>query len=83
MGRLADRSFLKYGRLIMKILIGIVVTILGMIYIVYGFAIILEEIKILNENIYKGIVFLISGYVAYKVSSYTVKILRETKEKDS
>ena len=67
----------------MKILIGIVVTILGMIYIVYGFATILEEIKILNENIYKGIVFLISGYVAYKVGSYVVKILRETAEKDS
>ena len=65
----------------MKILIGIVVTILGMIYIVYGFATILEEIKILNENIYKGIVFLISGYVAYKVGSYVVKILRETAEK--
>ena len=30
----------------MKILIGIVVTIIGMIYIVYGFATILEEIKI-------------------------------------
>ena len=67
----------------MKILIGIIVTILGMIYIVYGFATILEEIKILNENIYKGIVFLISGYVAYKVGSYVVKILRETAEKDS
>ena len=67
----------------MKILIGIVVTILGMIYIVYGFATILEEIKILNENIYKGIVFLISGYIAYKVGSYIVKILRETAEKDS
>ena len=67
----------------MKILIGIVVTIIGMIYIVYGFATILEEIKILNENIYKGIVFLISGYVTYKVSSYVVKILRETAEKDS
>ena len=65
----------------MKILIGIVVTILGMIYTVYGFATILEEIKILNENIYKGIVFLISGYVAYKVGSYVVKILRETAEK--
>ena len=65
----------------MKILIGIVVTILGMIYIVYGFATILEEIKILNENISKGIIFLISGYVAYKVGSYVVKILRETAEK--
>lgn len=34
-------------------------------------------------KIYKGIVFLISGYITYKVSSYVVKILRETAEKDS
>ena len=69
----------------MKILIGIgiVITIFGMIYIVYGYATILEEIKILNENIYKGIVFLISGYVNYKIGSWGVKILRETAEKDS
>ena len=68
----------------MKILIGIgiVITIFGMIYIVYGYATILEEIKILNENIYKGIVFLISGYVNYKIGSWGVKILRRVKEKD-
>lgn len=58
MERRACWSVLKFGRLIMKILLeivvtilGIVITILGMIYIVYGFATILEEIKILNENI--------------------------------
>lgn len=53
-----------------------------MIYIVYGYATILEEIKILNENIYKGIVFLISGYVNYKIGLWGVKTLRKVKEKD-
>ena len=63
------------------ILLGIVIHILGIIAILFGLVTIMEEIKILNENIYIGIVFLISGYATYMVSLYIVKFICKISKK--
>lgn len=68
---------------IIGMLFGIAIGIFGVIGIIWGFATVLEEIKILNENIYVGIVFSILGYAAYILGSYIIKTIRKLSEKYS
>ena len=68
---------------IIGMLFGLAIGIFGVIGIVLGFATVLEEIKILNENIYVGIVFAILGYAAYVVGAYIIKTISKLSEKYS
>jgi len=68
---------------IIGMLFGLAIGIFGVIGIVLGFATVLEEIKILNENIYVGIVFSILGYAAYVVGAYIIKTISKLSEKYS
>lgn len=66
---------------IIGMLLGIAFVIFGAACLILGFATILEEIKILNENIYVGIVFFIFGYAAYILGSYIIKIISKISQK--
>lgn len=68
---------------IIGMLFGLAIGIFGVISILLGFATVLEEIKLLNENIYVGIVFSILGYAAYAVGAYIIKTISKVSEKYS
>lgn len=77
---ICDKEFWIIIATIIGMLFGIVIAIFGVIGIVLGFATVLEEIKILNENIYVGIVFSILGYAAYMVGAYIIKFISKVSE---
>jgi hypothetical protein len=77
---ICNKDFWLIIATIIGMLFGIVIAIFGAICIVLGFSTILEEIKILNENIYVGIVFSILGYAVYIVGSYIIKFISKVSE---
>lgn len=80
---ICNKEFWIFIATIIGMLLGLVITIFGVIGLVIGFATILEEIRLLNENIYIGIVFSIIGYAAYILGSYIIKIIGKVSEKYS
>ena len=66
---------------IICMLFGISVAGFGIYILIVGCATILQEIKILNEEIHIGICAAIIGYAIFLIGSYIVKITRKISEK--
>jgi hypothetical protein len=77
----------KYFWIIVAAIIGMLfsigITLFGIYIIITGFATILQEIKILNEEIHIGICAAIIGYAIFLIGSYVVKLISKFTEKYS
>lgn len=71
--------------IIVATIIGMLIGICGALFSIYilviGLATILQEIKLLNEEIHIGICAAIIGYAIFLICSYIVKITRKVSEK--
>lgn len=66
---------------IIGMLIGVCAVLFGIYILVTGFVTILQEIKILNAEIYIGICTSIIGYALFLIGTYIVKIIRKISDK--
>jgi hypothetical protein len=80
---ICNKDFWIIVATIIGMLIGVCGALFGIYILVIGLATILQEIKILNEEIHIGICTAIIGYVMFFIGTYIVKIIRKITEKYS
>lgn len=78
---ICNKNFWIIVASIIGMLFGIGVALFGIYMIITGFATILQEIKILNEEIHIGICAAIIGYAIYFIGTYCIKIINKITEK--
>lgn len=80
---ICNKNFWIIVASIIGMLFGIGVALFGIYMIITGFATILQEIKILNEEIHIGICAAIIGYAIYFIGTFFIKIISKITEKYS
>lgn len=80
---ICNKEFWVIVATIIGMLFGIGVSLFGIYIIITGFATILQEIKILNEEIHIGICASIIGYAIFLIGSYVIKLISKITEKYS
>lgn len=80
---ICNKDFWIIVATIIGMLIGVSGALFGIYILVIGLATILQEIKILNEEIHIGICTAIIGYAIFLIGSYIVKLISKITEKYS
>lgn len=80
---ICNKDFWIIVATIIGMLIGVSGALFGIYILVIGLATILQEIKILNEEIHIGICTAIIGYAMFFIGTYIVKIIRKITDKYS
>jgi hypothetical protein len=78
---ICNKDFWIIVATIIGMLFGVGFVLFGIYIVIAGFATILQEIKILNEEIHTGICVIIIGYAIYFIGTYCIKIIHKITEK--
>lgn len=78
---ICNKDFWIVVATIIGMLFGVGVVLFGIYIIIAGFLTILQEIKILNEEIHTGICAVIIGYAIYFIGTYCIKFISKITKK--